>query len=358
MENNLENNLHVSIMSVIVKLLNIVEKSEIELLELVEPNETIVSIYNNYGRKDYKNDYRWLEIIKNDKIKKKNKKNKNTNRILNGIGEFSGTSFNSQTTFVIKETEEMCNKRVNYYKSIKENNIKDDISDPKYFKIKYFINGSIQIPGIIFEDLSDARELLNILIKMLNKVFNNNIIISSIQSSMRNYKIQISNQENKPFDLEKIKQNMSIFKSKDIIPIKNVNNINNINNEIIDDLGINTNNEIIDDLGINNNEENKENIYYLNRIDLNMEKQQGLVIKIYKSNDSEFLNKISNIKLKKYYSEVSIKIFSNRKINIDSVNNIEEAKNILEFIKIYINDSYIDNIINEASEYYSSDEYL
>jgi ArsR family metal-binding transcriptional regulator len=95
----------------------------------------------------------------------------------------------------------------------------------------------------------------------------------------------------------------------------------------------------------------------MNRVDLNIEKQQGLVIKLFKSNDPDFLTKISNIKFKNYYTEISIKIFSNCKINIESVLNIQEAELILNFIKMYIKDSFLENEDEKRSEYYSSDEY-
>jgi hypothetical protein len=351
-------NLFVNIMSVIAKLSNINQKTELELLNLITPDENIVSIYNNFGRKDFTDDIVWMKMVNDSKIKKqkeKDKKKNKSNRLTTGIGEFSGTSFNSQTTFVIKETPNMIKKRQEYYKNIPIIIRKDNIDvNIKYFKVKFFINGSIQIPGIIFEDFSDAYDIINILINMLqqhNELIYNSLKINiiSMYSSMRNYKTCLFN------NIDGIKEdNIDGIKEDNIDGIKEDNIVINLAH-LKSKFDIYKNKDVIQIL---NNDIDNDNIYYMNRIDLNIEKIPGILIKIYKSSDIDFINKVDNIKNKNIYNEITIKILQKGKISIDSVNNINEAYDMLNFIKNYITDDVF--IINNFcdSEYYTSDDFL
>lgn len=311
-----------NIMSVIIKLKNYPNMTESQLLSVVTPNVVNVSVYNNYGRKDYPDDPVWNDKILMDKLKTAAKGKKKSNRLTYGEGEFSGTSFNSQTTFVLRETDEMMQNRINYYKTIPSVLRKEASSkiERKYFKVKFFINGSVQIPGIIYEDLSDSIAVTSLLLDVLEMHNQVRPEIVSVQSSMRNYNVSLIS--NVSFDLLSIQ-----------------NELNKIPNMSMPVPGI-----------------------YMNRVDFNLEKYKGLIVYLYKRPDNYtedlFLEHLNVAKFRKTITEITVKIFENGgKINIDSVSSKNEAISVLEWLKSYLVPA--GTIATEdKSEYYSSDEFL
>lgn len=305
-------NLYPSVTSVICKLINCPEEDELTRLNRIEFNDNIIRISNNFGDKI---NPKYLAEYFSDTKKKK----KTSNRIMAGIGEFAGTHFNSQTTYSVLETEDMFLKRKEFINSIPDEFKKDEnLIKIKLFKIKHFTNGKIQIPGIIQEDLSDANTLIDLILNKLNTAYSRNDICleQPLSSSMRNYKGMICLNKNQKINLNNVKNKLN-FKYLDVVLEK----------------------------------------YYINRIEINSEKTQGLSIRLFKpENGIEDFNtdskKLKNDKIK----SITIKVYQEGKINIDSVDNIAEADLLYKWMQTYfVEDAYY-NIADDKSDYYTSDD--
>mgnify|MGYP006296068733 FL=1 len=87
----------------------------------------------------------------------------------------------------------------------------------KYYKIKVFRNGSISIPGVLQENMSDIKPHLNALIEYLSKHLNTQIKLEYIKPSMMNYKFSLQDSESEIY-LEAV-VNYLRSKQKDLITV-------------------------------------------------------------------------------------------------------------------------------------------
>ena len=307
MENKRYSELYPSVTSVIGNLVNCPIRNEEERISDLDYDDQIIKISNNFGCK-----------MNPNFIFKAASKQKESNRIKTGIGEFAGTHFNSQTTYTVAETEDMFEKRKELLDKIPQEFKKDMAIEKKYFKIKHFTNGCIQIPGILHEDLSDAKSLLEIVINKLSSVYNVKVELrSELSSSMRNYKCKIILDNEEKIDLKYIRTKIVVYKYQQNIFGK----------------------------------------YYMNCIENNHETFQGLRFKLFKTkNDENDFNLEKNISKNDNIKTITIKIFQDGKINIDSVSDINEAKIIYEWIKTLFDENAFYYLEKNESEYYTSDE--
>lgn len=289
--------LYPSVSSVIGELINCPDEDEKTRLDRVYVTKDIIRISNNFGDKKHP-DYEF-----NDKEKKKSA------RVSSGQGEFAGTHFNSQTTYTIRETDVMLANRLAYIKTLPKefSNVE---TERKYFKVKHFNKNVIHIPGIIFEDFSDAYALIEIIIAALKEAYKINDIAlkEPLSSTMRNYKSFITLDDANRFDLSIIKDKLNVIKY----------------------------------------EQHLFNNYYMNRI------EKFLDIKIMKPKNSiDDFKKSKNVLKNENVQNITIKISTNGKIEIDSVSDLAEGNLIYDWIKGF---SAIVGIEKITYDYYTTDE--
>lgn len=244
--------------------INFKEKDLIQLLSLDEKSD-IIKIGCNFN--EYISD-RYIELTKPVKKSNRGRKKKNkpvSTRKIQGNGKY----FNSQITFTIL----------------------DSIDKNKFYHLKLFTNGTIQIPYVCNENIEIIKPIIILIIDKINNFKNikidaeKNIEIVYIKSIMRNYKFNI-HEENLFIDLYKF-QNI-------LLDYKNVQ--------------IDT------------------DIYKLYNLELNLikffpERYTGIILK-FKTPIEDNANKLT-----------TVKIFSSGKINIDGSNSLIESnkiKNIIE----------------------------
>ncbi len=250
------------------------EKDLITKLSLDQKSSDIIKIGCNY--EEYISD-KYLELTK--PVKKSNRGRKKkikpvSNRKIQGNGKY----FNSQITFTIL----------------------DHIDKSKFYHLKLFTNGTIQIPYVCNENIEIIRPIIKLVINLINDIndikvdIKKDIEIIYIKSIMRNYKFNISEEEYY-IDLNKFQNILTQFKQYQL----------------------------------NNNEEfiyNKDyDVNLLNSLELNMikcnfERYTGIILK-FKTPIDDNKNKLT-----------TVKIFSSGKMNIDGSNNLDESNNIKKII--------------------------
>lgn len=253
----------------------------LELLSLKdqEKYKDIIKIGCNY--QEYITE-KYLELTK--PIKKSNRgRKKKIKPISNRKKQGNGKYFNSQITFTIL----------------------DYTDKTKFYHLKLFTNGTIQIPYVCNENIEIIRPIILLVIDYIKDINNikinldEEINIIYIKSIMRNYKFNI--EDPKYFiDLNQFKNVLLDFKS-----YQNSND----NNEIY-----NTHSDILNSLK-------------LNMIKYNFERYTGIILK--------FNTPIEDNKEKL----TTVKIFSSGKLNIDGSNNLEQSTIIKKIISkiIYLN---------------------
>lgn len=132
-------NARLSIITVEAHLSNI-KFLEKDLINVVEPNATVVRVVCNFGEKQYVDYTPPIKAPKSNRGRKKKAKPKKK-RQIQGTGKY----MNSQITFEVL--------------SCKIPN--------KLYKVKIFRNGKIQIPGIVDESMVDAYHAINECKKLL-----------------------------------------------------------------------------------------------------------------------------------------------------------------------------------------------
>lgn len=243
--------------------INFKEKELIELLSL-EDKSDIIKIGCNFN--EYISDT-YLELTK--PVKKSNRGRKKkvkplSNRKVQGNGKY----FNSQITFTVL----------------------DSIDKNKFYHLKLFTNGTIQIPYVCNENIEIIKPIINIIINKIENLKNikvnsdENIEIVYIKSIMRNYK----------FNLIEPEIYIDLYKFQNIL----------LNYK---------------------NEQNDLDIYKLYNLELSLikffpERYTGIILK-FKTPIPENQNKLT-----------TVKIFSSGKINIDGSNSLIESNNIKEII--------------------------
>lgn len=284
-------NLILSTITVEAKISNITfkEKDLITKLSLDEKNKKysdIIKIGCNY--EEYISET-YIELTK--PVKKSNRGRKKkikpvSNRKIQGNGKY----FNSQITFTILDT----------------------INKTKFYHLKLFTNGTIQIPYVCNENIEIIKPIIELVIDYIKDINDIKVDIEKpidiiyIKSIMRNYKFNIVI-DNDYIDLLKFKSILLEYKNFQL-----------------------NNSDFFQ-------ENNKYNIELLNSLELsiikcNFERYTGIILK-FKTPIEDNKNKLT-----------TVKIFSSGKINIDGSNNLEESTKIKKIISnlIYLNK---DNII-------------
>jgi hypothetical protein len=250
------------------------EKDLITKLSLDQKSSDIIKIGCNY--EEYISD-KYLELTK--PVKKSNRGRKKkikpvSNRKIQGNGKY----FNSQITFTIL----------------------DHIDKSKFYHLKLFTNGTIQIPYVCNENIEIIRPIIELVINLINNIndikvdINKDIDIIYIKSIMRNYKFNIS-EEDYYIDLNKFQNILTQFKQYQL----------NNNEEFIQNKDY--------DINLLNSLE-------LNMIKCNFERYTGIILK-FKTPIDDNKNKLT-----------TVKIFSSGKMNIDGSNNLDESNNIKKII--------------------------
>lgn len=250
------------------------EKDLINKLSLDQKTSDIIKIGCNY--EEYISD-KYLELTK--PVKKSNRGRKKkikpvSNRKIQGNGKY----FNSQITFTIL----------------------DHIDKSKFYHLKLFTNGTIQIPYVCNENIEIIKPIIELVIDLIKDIndikvdITKDIDIIYIKSIMRNYKFNISEEEYY-IDLNKFQNILTEFKYYQI----------NDNDDFIHNKNY--------DLDLLKSLE-------LNMIKCNFERYTGIILK-FKTPIDDNKNKLT-----------TVKIFSSGKMNIDGSNNLEESTNIKKII--------------------------
>jgi hypothetical protein len=291
---NYFNDLNLSTITVESKISNIKFKEcdLIPKLSLPDKMPEVIKIGCNYG--EYISD-KFIEMTTAVKKSNRGRKKKNkpiSNRKIQGNGKY----FNSQITFTIL----------------------DPINDKKFYHLKLYTNGTIQITYVCYEDINLIRPIIDLVISIIKPIdsikvdLNEEIKIVYLKSIMRNYKFNII-QDNIFIDLNKFKSLLLNFKN---YQLEHINKQSEIKQSFQD---------------------NKDYDYKLllqleiGLIKCNFEKYTGIIVK-FKTPLPYKVDKLT-----------TVKIFSSGKINIDGSNNFEESSLIKQIISslIYNNKSEI-----------------
>lgn len=223
----------------------------------------------------------YLELTK--PVKKSNRgRKKKIKKISNRKVQGNGKYFNSQLTFTIMDNE----------------------SIDRFYHLKLFTNGTIQIPFVCNEDIDSIKYIIEKVINIIKefddvkKNINNDIEIEYIKSIMRNYKFNIVD-TTLFIDLNKFRKVILNFKSY----IENNNSIDIDNEFYIPEINTNLYDEHFEEL----------NALTLTLVKHSSERYVGFLLK--------FMTPIeSNTK-----KQSTVKIFSSCKFNLDGCNTKEQA---------------------------------
>lgn len=248
-------------------------------------NKNILKIGCNYG--ECLSDL-YLDLTK--PIKKSNRgRKKKIKKLSNRKIQGNGSYFNSQLTFTIMDND----------------------SNDRFYHLKLFTNGTIQIPFVCNENIDSIKYIIENVINFINKFdevkknINNDIEIEYIKSIMRNYKFNIID-TSLYIDLNKFRKLILNFKSY----IEN-NNYIDINNEYyIPDIDTSLYDKYHDEL----------NTLTLTLVKHSSERYVGFLLK--------FMTPIeSNTK-----KQSTVKIFSSGKFNLDGCNTKDQAYTIKKIL--------------------------
>jgi hypothetical protein len=241
------------------------EFHEKNLIDTINISQRIARILCNYG-----------EVNNPNYVEKKKKKQTNRGRKpkiknrINRKNQGNGKYFNSQITFWIAS--------------------QDEDKPEKYYKIKLFRNGTIEIPGGLKPDMSDVRSAVEVVCDAVAECFVEDVQITKLYPIMRNYKFSLMDENNRV----------------------NIAKLYNIFTEL---------KEMQDDLVKN-----------ITEIKYNIERYPGLIIK--------FATPIPRNEQK----QTTIKMFHSGKVNIDGANTPECAHYYYQWICDFYN-KYSDDII-------------
>jgi len=291
---NYFNDLNLSTITVESKISNIKFKEcdLIPKLSLPDKMPEVIKIGCNYG--EYISD-KFIEMTTAVKKSNRGRKKKNkpiSNRKIQGNGKY----FNSQITFTIL----------------------DPINDKKFYHLKLYTNGTIQITYVCYEDINLIRPIIDLVISIIKPIdsikvdLNEEIKIVYLKSIMRNYKFNII-QDNIFIDLNKFKTLLLNFKN---YQLEHINKQSEIKQYFQDNQDYDSKLLLQLEIGL---------------IKCNFEKYTGIIVK-FKTPLPDKVDKLT-----------TVKIFSSGKINIDGSNNFEESSLIKQIISslIYNNKSEI-----------------
>lgn len=280
------NDLELTTITVESKISNIKFKEcdLITKLSLPDKIPQIIKIGCNYG--EYISD-KYIELT--TKVKKSNRGRKKKNKpISNRKIQGNGKYFNSQITFTILDPQ----------------------IENKYYHLKLYTNGTIQITYVCYENLKLIQPIIDLVIEVIKPIdsikinLEDEIKIIYLKSIMRNYKFHII-KENIFIDLNKFRTLLLNYKEYQIDNSKNNNSKNYFQNNTNYDYNL----MIQLDIGL---------------IKCNFEKYTGIIVK-FKTPIPDKLDKLT-----------TVKIFSSGKINIDGSNNFNESSIIKNIISSLI----------------------
>lgn len=151
-----------------------VKFEEKDLINVVEPSESIVVYSCNYGKKVYPGYVPPQKVKKSNRGRRKVEKQKKPRK-----KQGDGSSMSSQLTFVTRS---------------REITPVDGIipSDTRVYKFKIFRNGKIQLPGAKPEIIDDIIACAHIVEDELNNIFPEQVIsLTHLNAVMKNYKFCI-----------------------------------------------------------------------------------------------------------------------------------------------------------------------
>lgn len=146
-----------------------VKFNEKDLIHIVEPDGRISKITCNYGEK-FNVNYKEPEIRKKTTNRGRKPKPKKKERRKN---QGSGKYFNSQITFWISSLDKA----------------------DKYYKVKVFRNGTVEIPGGLDPFMKDIESAVHVVADKLKDCMDKDVKIVELYSIMRNYKFEMINKE-------------------------------------------------------------------------------------------------------------------------------------------------------------------
>lgn len=145
-------------------ILTDIKFEEKDLIYAVDPSGRIMKITCNYGEvfnKDYKEEQ--LKKKKTNRGRKPKIKKRNVRK-----NQGNGKYFNSQITFWVQAID----------------------NKSKYYKIKMFRNGTIEIPGGLEPSMDDVWSAVYVVRDSMRECFNEDVQIKELYSIMRNYKFE------------------------------------------------------------------------------------------------------------------------------------------------------------------------
>lgn len=168
-------------------LLTNVRFEEEEIIDFLECRGNILRMDCNFGHVISE---KYMNMQPEKKSNRGRKKKERTRKSRKYQGD--GTCFNSQITFTVLGTHI---RRIPYVpdkhhlKTIKLGGGKESVT--KEYKIKVFRNGSITVPGILTEDMSDLTIPLREVCEYLTDIFCSEVKPLMLFSVMRNYKCRL-----------------------------------------------------------------------------------------------------------------------------------------------------------------------
>ena len=242
-------------------------------------------------------------------VKKSNRGRKKKNKpISNRKIQGNGKYFNSQITFTIL----------------------DPINDKKFYHLKLYTNGTIQITYVCYEDINLIKPIIDLVISIIKPIdsiqvdLNEEIKIVYLKSIMRNYKFNII-EDNIFIDLNKFKTLLLNFKNYQLEHINKQSETETKQSEIKQS-DTETKQSEIKQYFQDNTDYDYELLLQLEigLIKCNFEKYTGIIVK-FKTPLPDKVDKLT-----------TVKIFSSGKINIDGSNNFEESSVIKQIISSLI----------------------
>jgi len=147
----------------------------------------IIRLDCNYGHKV-------SDVIAKQQTEKKSNRGRKKKDKVKKMRKYQGdgSSFNSQITIGILGTHVRRKPFIPDKHSINAKIVGKDLeSVTKEYKIKVFRNGSITIPGVLTEDMSDIKQPLNEVCDYLSRLLIADVKPVTISSVMRNYKCRL-----------------------------------------------------------------------------------------------------------------------------------------------------------------------
>jgi hypothetical protein len=157
------------------------------IIDMLSCTGNITNIDCNYGHLTNPDFPEPVKVKKSNRGRKKKERVKKQRKI-----QGDGSCFNSQITFSVIGTH---NRKIPLLKGNTRDYIVKKLDDEtesitKKYKIKIFCNGSVTIPGILTEDMSDVKGPLEEVRKYLSTVMLTDFPLDYLRPDMKNYKFK------------------------------------------------------------------------------------------------------------------------------------------------------------------------